>query len=672
MSISRSKSKNIPKGGRLKLANNQLLKRCIATAAAPFLDAALFCALVFNGLPLQSSHIASFGAAMALNYLLKVRSTIVASGRTSDWRLYCRLSVVSLMAVFLRGGVLALTALHWGWPPEVSIVIAVLAGLAVTIPGYADALSPAKGAARTRALALSLVAYAFALRLAYLGSVELLPEEAYYWNYSRHLDFGYLDHPPMVAWLVRLGTAAFGQSPFGIRIGALCCAGVASVFTYRLTRNLFDEASALAALVLAQALPFFFLSGLLMTPDAPLTAAWAASLYYLERALVAGRPGSWWRAGFALGIGALSKYSIGLLVPVTLVFMSWDRESRYWWRRWQPYAAALVSLAVFSPVILWNAQHEWASFVFQTSRRLAEAPKFALHKLIATVLVLITPTGALAVAAAFTHAPPAAGSGNGGTDTRTGSSADTRPGVGTDFDPGGQASRARLFIQMAILIPVATFVVFSLRHEIKLDWTGAPWTAALPLMGAGMAAAGAASGLRAWVRAAWLPTVIVMLLIYGAGLHYLVLGFPGLGYGGRIELLPVGWQQLGSRIEQIAAQVRGQTGREPLIVGMDRYAVASEIAFYGRGREAAAVETSSAHLFAGIGLMYERWTPPTMQEGRTLLLVALDPGELGGKAVESRCESLGPVEDEVLTKNGHVVRHYYHRLAYNYHSIPRP
>src|SRR6202042_1005178 len=133
----------------------------------------------------------------------------------------------------------------------------------------------------------------------------------------------------------------FGQTEFGVRAGALLCGAITSIFVYKLTRNLFGAAAALAALLLVQALPFFFLSGLLMTPDAPLTAAWAASLYYLERALVAGRPGNWWRAGLALGIGALSKYSIGLLVPVTLAFMSWDRESRRWWLRGQPYAAAL-------------------------------------------------------------------------------------------------------------------------------------------------------------------------------------------------------------------------------------------------------------------------------------------------------------------------------------------
>jgi dolichol-phosphate mannosyltransferase len=628
------------------LQDNETLKRFAAAAPAALLDAAVFCALFGSGMPLRFSHIASFAAAIALNLLLKARSTGVAAEQMRDWRLHCRLLAVSLMALFLRGGVLGFLVQSWGWPAQISIVFAVLAGLAVTIPGYSQALSPAERGART--LAIGLVVYALALRLVYLGSVELLPEEAYYWQYSRHLDIGYLDHPPMVAWLIRAGTALFGQSPFGIRIGALCSGIIASVFTYRLTRNLLGEAGARAALVLSQVLPFFFLSGLLMTPDSPLTAAWAASLYYLERALVAGRSDAWWRAGLALGLGAISKYSIALLVPVTLAFMIWDRKSRRWWSRWEPYAAALVALAVFSPVIIWNAQHEWASFAFQTSRRLAEVPRFSLHKLLASALVLITPTGVTAVAAALLGPKPA-----------------------RDAD-GGDARRRQLFVNTAILVPLAVFAAFSLRHEVKLDWTGAPWVAALPVMAAGMISAGRLSGLRAWIRAAWMPTLVTMLLIYGAGLHYLVLGLPGLGYSRHIELVPVGWHDLSGRILEIAAAVRKETGGDPVIVGMDRYAIASELAFYGAERTKTALPISSVHLFGGNGLMFERWTPPETEKGRTLLLVAWDPADLDGEAIRSHAERLGPVEVEVLTRDGRFIRRYYYRVAYDYQAIPRP
>jgi dolichol-phosphate mannosyltransferase len=622
------------------------LNRGLATTLAALADVALFCALIAGHVSLRSSHIAAFALAMALNYLLKVRSTAVAAKRTRDWRLHCRLAVIAFMALFLRGGVLGLLTLNWGWPPQVSIVFAVLAGWAVTEAGFWHAFCAAQGRARWRPFAIGVVVYACVLRLVYMGSVELLPEEAYYWNYSRHLDIGYLDHPPMVAWLIRLGTAVFGESQFGVRAGAVCCSVFTSVFTYRLTRNLYGEASALAAVVLSQALPFFFLTGLLMTPDAPLTAAWAASLYYLERALVEGRRGAWWPAGFWLGIGMISKYTIALLGPAVVLYMLWDRPSRRWWGRWQPYAAALLALAIFSPVIIWNAQHHWASFAFQTSRRLAEAPKFALHSLLASALVLITPTGVLAIAAALTRTKPAA--------------------PGTDED-----GRRKAFISAAVLVPLTAYAIFSLRHEVKLDWTGALWVAALPILAVGMIPnAATMAGIRARIRRAWVPTLVTLLLIYGAGLHYLVLGLPGVGYGKHIELVPVGWREISRHIEETAAEFRKQTGSDPLIVGLDRYAIASELAFYGFESTKSAIDTSSAHLFEGVGLMYALWTPPKLQEGRTLLLVAWDPRDLDNHYVESHVERLGPVEEDVLQVDGQVVRHYYHRFAYNYRSIP--
>ena len=149
-------------------------------------------------------------------------------------------------------------------------------------PGRAvvDVALPARNLTevRWRVFVVGLIGYAFFLRVIFSAQIELLPEEAYYWNYSRHLDIGYLDHPPMVAWLIRLGTDLFGNNEFGVRFGALGCGAVTAFFAYRLARNLFGEETALIALAMSQVLPFFFLSGMLMTPDAPLTAAWAASL----------------------------------------------------------------------------------------------------------------------------------------------------------------------------------------------------------------------------------------------------------------------------------------------------------------------------------------------------------------------------------------------------------
>jgi dolichol-phosphate mannosyltransferase len=520
-------------------------------------------------------------------------------------------------------------------------------GLAVLLPGFSYAYSGADAAARWRAFALGLIAYACVLRLLYAGSVELMPEETYYWNYARHLDFGYLDHPPMVAWLIGLGTAVFGQTEFGVRVGALCCGIITSVFIYRLTRNVYGATSALAALLLAQALPFFFLSGFLTTPDALLTAAWAAALYFLERALIAGQSRAWWLAGISIGVGMISKYSIAMLVPITLAFMLWDPKSRFWWRRFEPYGAALLAVAIFSPVLIWNAQHDWASFAFQTSRRLAEAPRFTLHRLIASLLVLLTPTGVLAIAAFL-----------------------EKGNSGGDAPPNSNSARWWRLMMLAILFPLTVFAAFSLRHEVKLDWTGAPMTAALPLLGYSVVALAHRIGAFARkTQVAWTPTILVMLLIYGAGLHYLTLGLPGLGYGKHIELVPVGWRELSAHITETAAAYRKDSGDDVLIVGMDRYAIASELAFYGGARLPSGLKTANSHLFGGMGLMYGQWVPPQSQEHRNLLLVAFDPRELEDKAVAAHVARFGPIEDDVLTRDGKVVRHYYHRLAFDYSSI---
>lgn len=622
----------------------------IAAMIGPAADLLTYFAAIAVGTPAGRSQVISFMVAATLNYLLHLRAEIAATGRKGHAAVYWHLIAVGLMALFLRSGVFALLTSGWGWPGYVAILFAVIATAAVTWPGNAHGISFAKwslgSGAGWRVLALGVIVLAFALRLIYNGQVELLPEEAYYWNYARHLDFGYLDHPPMVGWLIRLGTAAFGDTEFGVRIGAVCCSAISTLFVYRLTRNLFGEPSGLVAVALFQALPFFFLTGMLMTPDAPLTAAWVAALYFLERALIAGRSGAWWCAGVCLGFGLQSKYTICLLGLSTFIFMLLDSRSRRWLLRWEPYGAALLAFAIFSPVIVWNAQNEWASFVFQTSRRFAESPRFALHKLIASALVLLTPTGLVAAAALLAgRAPDAAAP-----------------------DRSEDKKRAWRFIQVSILVPLAVFAMFSLRHEVKLDWTGAPWVAAVPALAFGIVHSGEnfTKGLQAWLRAAWPPTLIAMLLIYGAGLYYLALGIPQLGYSKHIELIPVGWRDLSSQVNGIADDIGKASGNYPLIVGMDRYAIASEVAFYAPDRAKSVSETSSAHLFGQIGLMYERWFPPGRQRGRTLLLVAWNREDLAADRVKSSVARLDPIEDGVLKRGDDVIRHYYYRVAYGY------
>ena len=135
----------------------------------------------------------------------------------------------------------------------------------------------------------------------------------------------------------------------------------------------------------------FFVAGLLITPDAPLAAAWAAALYFLHRALVGGEARAWVGVGVALGMGMLSKYTIALLGPAALLFCLLDARARAWFLRPQPYAAVLLAALLFAPVVWWNYTHDWASFRFQGGERFVEPARFQLHVMLQNILLVATP-----------------------------------------------------------------------------------------------------------------------------------------------------------------------------------------------------------------------------------------------------------------------------------------
>jgi dolichol-phosphate mannosyltransferase len=625
---------------------------------APGIDVAVFSlALWAGGLSPARAQILSFGAAVAVAYLPWLRLQPGMSTRGWSAGLGLQLAVLTLAAFWVRSGVLmAMTGGGvCGAAVEIAAMLASATATALIVyPGYAHCATFREwrlgDGAGWHGGAIGIIALAAALRLVYSGRVELLPEETYYWNYSRHLDIGYLDHPPMVAWLIAAGTRIFGTGEFGVRIGALCAGAIATVFVYRLTDDLFGRSSAVVAALLVQTLPFFFLAGFVITPDAPLAAGWAACLYFLERALIAGRRGAWWGVGLCLGLALLAKYTIVLLALSALIFAIIDPQARRWLRRPEPYAAAALALAVFAPVIVWNARNEWASFLFQTSRRLADRPQFALHKLIASVIVLLTPTGFAAAAQAL-----------------------TRHGPGSESTLGNR-ERGWRFLKVATLTPLTLFVVFSFRHEVKLDWTGAPSLSVIPLLACGIVdgARGAAAGFRAFLRGSWVPTLLALLLIYGSGLYDLTWGIPGVGYGRHAELVPVGWRELGTQIDELALRAGRRTGQTPLVVGMDRYAIASELAFYAPDRAAGVVRTSSGHLFGQVGLMYERWFPRAQLGGRDVLLVAWNRDDLLSERVTSALARLDPIQEGELTRGGDFIRRYYYRFGYDYRGVGGP
>jgi dolichol-phosphate mannosyltransferase len=212
-----------------------------------------------------------------------------------------------------------------------------------------------------------VVAAAVCLRAAAAWTAPLIDDEAYYWLWAQHLDWGYLDHPPLIAWLIAL-TTALADSAFFIRGSALACGVLTSYVLFLLGRDLFTVRAGIAAAVLFQVVPVLAGAGLLATPDAPLLLCWALAMRFGWQA-IQGRPARWLAAGAAVGLGLLSKMPM-VLLPVGLALYAALRARRVF-RAWQFYVGGALAAVMFAPVILWNAQHAWAGLSYVVSSRLA-------------------------------------------------------------------------------------------------------------------------------------------------------------------------------------------------------------------------------------------------------------------------------------------------------------
>ncbi len=206
-------------------------------------------------------------------------------------------------------------------------------------------------------------------------------DEAYTAVIARTLALSYFDHPPLHQWIAH-GFAALAGEGWWLRLPFLLMALGVNLPLYGLTRRLFGPQAALWALFGFSAAIYFVVwpDGLIM-PDVPLflflsTAIWAvAEILFGPARCQAGLTALWLAAGLALGLAGLAKYSAAF-APIGLFgFLVFSRQHRHWLWRPHPYLGAELALAIFSPALIWNYQHDWVSFAFQ-SERAAGGPTF--------------------------------------------------------------------------------------------------------------------------------------------------------------------------------------------------------------------------------------------------------------------------------------------------------
>ena len=442
-----------------------------------------------------------------------------------------------------------------------------------------------------------IVVFSLILRMVFIGFNGLLVEEAYYWDYAQHLDFGYLDHPPMVALLIKASLFVFGFHEYSVHLPAMICWLATAFFIFRLT-ELISKGAGWFAVMLLSILPFFFLQSVVTTPDPAVMVCWSAALYCLYRVLVLEEGRYWYATGVWLGLGLLSKYTIVLLGLPVLFYMATVPSARVWFTRKEPYIAAVLALIIFSPVIYWNATHEWASFAFQSVKRFNSPSSFALHKFIGLVLFVLTPMGVWGVWQLMRKTNC----------------------VGATIN-----KNAQWFLQWFTVLPLAFFCFYSLNHLVKFDWVGPGLLAVIPWFACLMHKTPHRIAFSDNIRLGWFITVGVFLAIYCALISVVTFGVPEIAHKNFLKRY-FAWGELSRALNAVASDIEAKTHIAPIFAPLDAYNISSELSFYqamykNQGSIQKVYPVIGRHIFNCNSLMYKYWDNGDNLSGKTLILI---------------------------------------------------
>jgi len=489
-----------------------------------------------------------------------------------------------------------------------------------------------------RAHAITLLIAGFTLlRLVLAAMVPLLPQEAYYWSWSRHLDWSYFDHPPLATYSIALTTAVFGQTTFGIKLASVLWALGWNLIWVRLILDMYGDRRlafwAIAALNLTVVYEIF---GVGPTPDAPLVFAWSAAIWAVWKVTQTGLARWWFVAGVFIGLSWLGKYSGVLLLPVVFLYLVTSPQQRHWLLKPQPWLAALLALLIFAPVLWWNAQHDWVSLAFQSSRRVGSMGGFKpryFAMLVGTQFLLLTPYLFILVVATL-----------------------WRDGRG--WFAGRLDDRARL-LWLSGAVPIVLFTLISFRSLVKINWLGpAYWS--LVILGV-HSLLQQADGLRRLRRG--LIGSVVLLLVAGA-----IFLIPNLPIAGDLNTWS-GWREAAARVAKVEQQVRAEGGQA--FIFSPNYKISSLMRFYLPGQP----RTYAQDIYGDKALQFDYFPLDDDLKGQTGILVLSDQdqGDLDLARLKpffARCEIADTIETQALGKHTRKIA-IYRCGDYRGHPPPR-
>ncbi len=364
--------------------------------------------------------------------------------------------------------------------------------------------------------------------------LDLTPEEAQYWDWSRHLDLSYYSKPPMVAYLNFLTREIFGVSELSVRITPISLSFLLSILTYLFVRRVFDHKSALIASTLPQLTIGFSINSLLMTTDAPFIFFWSVCLMLIFFAFEKNSLSLWLLVGLFAGLAFLSKYPALFLLPSALLYGFFYKGEVI--KSPRAYISLIPAFVLSFPVLYWNYKHDFVSFKHVSTLASKSASLFNP----ATFLEFLGGQALLLSLLPFFLIPY--------------------------LWIKGLKDEKQAFFVLFSLPPFLFFALLSLFKKVEANWSGFSYFAAFVLLSLFLS-----------------KRKTLALLTYALSFFlFLIIHFtPLLDYMGMGKLLPpkkdpakvgIGWFQLGDVVSQMR-------NKEEKIIS-PRYQISAQLAFY--------------------------------------------------------------------------------------------
>jgi 4-amino-4-deoxy-L-arabinose transferase-like glycosyltransferase len=459
--------------------------------------------------------------------------------------------------------------------------------------------------------------------------LPLTPQEAYYWNYSRHPALSYFDHPPLTAYMIKL-TTIFGVSDFSIHLAAIILSVPLCLAVYRLAETLFDSTVAFWSLVAINLTFIYALGSLIITPDVPMLLFWVLLMIACHRAARDGGYIWWFLMGIFAGAGFLAKYTMVFAFLGAFIFLITSRKRAGLFLTGRPYLAMLAAFIVILPVFYWNYQNGWASFLFQSSRRVGEMSEFRADFFFGFLATVIGIYGIVPIPLLFAGAVDS-----------------VKRAIG-DKDRAHALLLSFSLPLVAFLLPVAT------RSWVKMNWTAPAFIA---LFIAGVAYwrrySGSITRVRFWGRFS-----VTFLAVTFLAAH-IVFVLPGLYYG-RGDY-SVGWEELATRVDSVRKGLP-----EPYFVCGYEYKTASLLAYHLDGRP----ETVSNNIVGRSGLQYDFWSDPDTLLGYNAVFVYDSRNAYKTpEKLATLFESVSPPEILTVKKGGKKITDFHIFRCFEYRGL---